>query len=62
MVYPGIFDKGDPFIPVGIHTDPEGKIYVNAESWLILSGIAPPERATQSMLSVKKLLMSDYGR
>ncbi len=54
-------DRGSPFIPVGTHTDPEGKIYVNGQSWPILSGIATPERATQSMLSVKKLLMSDYG-
>jgi cellobiose phosphorylase len=54
-------DRGNPFIPVGAHTDPEGKIYVNGQSWPILSGIATPVRAMQSMLSVKKLLLSDYG-
>jgi len=54
-------DRGNPFIPVGSKVNEEGKIYVNAQSWPILSGIATPERATQSLASVKKYLMSDYG-
>jgi cellobiose phosphorylase len=55
-------DRGNPFIPVGTKSDDSaGKIYLNGQSWPILSGIASPERATQSMLSVKKYLISDYG-
>lgn len=57
----GFSDRGNPFIPVGSKENKEGKIYLNAQSWPILSGIAPPERATQSLSSVKKYLMSDYG-
>jgi cellobiose phosphorylase len=55
-------DRGSPFIPVGTRNDDSaGKIYLNGQSWPILSGIASPERAIQSMLSVKKYLTSDYG-
>lgn len=54
-------DRGNPFIPIGSKDDKEGKIYLNAQSWPILSGIASPQRATQSLQSVKKYLMSDYG-
>jgi cellobiose phosphorylase len=54
-------DRGNPFIPLGTKTDKEAMIYLNGQSWPILSGIATPERATKSMLSVKKYLVSDYG-
>ena len=54
-------DRDNPFIPVGSKTDKEGKIYLNGQSWPILSGIASPQQATQSLLSVKKYLMSEYG-
>jgi len=54
-------DRGIPSIPIGSKHNDEGKIYLNAQSWPILSGIASPERATKSLLSVKKYLMSDYG-
>ena len=57
----GFSDRGNPFIPVGSKEDKEGKIYLNAQSWPILSGIAPEQRATRSLLSVKKYLMSGYG-
>jgi cellobiose phosphorylase len=54
-------DRGNPFIPIGTKSAKEGMIYINAQSWPILSGVATPERATKSLLSVKKYLMSDYG-
>lgn len=57
----GFSDKENPFIPVGNKDNKEGKIYLNSQSWPILSGIASPQQATQSMLAVKKYLMSDYG-
>jgi cellobiose phosphorylase len=54
-------DRADPPIPVGTHNNQEGRIYLNAQSWPVISGIAPPDRARRSMESVKKYLMSDYG-
>lgn len=54
-------DRGKLFIPVGTKNEKEGMIYLNAQSWPILSGIATSQRATQSLLSVKKYLISDYG-
>jgi cellobiose phosphorylase len=46
---------------VGSKTNKEGNIYLNAQSWPILSGIASPQQAEQSLLSVRKYLMSDFG-
>jgi cellobiose phosphorylase len=54
-------DRARPMIPVGSHENEEGKIYLNAQSWSVLSGIAPPDRAISSMESVGKMLVSDYG-
>jgi len=54
-------DKENPFIPVGDKDNKEGKIYLNSQAWPILSGIASPQQAIQSMSAVKKYLMSDYG-
>lgn len=47
--------------PVGSKQNEEGKIFLNAQSWPVISGIATPERATQCLDAVKKYLMSDYG-
>ncbi len=54
-------DRANPLIPVGSEKNEDGKVYLNSQSWSILSGIAPPERATQSLNAVKKYLVSDYG-
>jgi cellobiose phosphorylase len=54
-------DRTRPMIAVGTRKNEDGKIYLNAQSWAVLSGIAPAERATQSLNSVKKYLVSDYG-
>ncbi len=39
----------------------EGQIYLNAQSWAVLSGVAPPERAAQAMASAWKHLMTPKG-
>jgi cellobiose phosphorylase len=54
-------DRENPFIPVGSKKDTEGKIYLNGQSWPILSGIASAEQASRSLSSIKKYLISDYG-
>lgn len=54
-------DRYDTLTPVGTHNDKQGQIYMNAQSWAILSDIAPPDRATASLMSVKKLAMSEFG-
>lgn len=46
---------------VGSSSNREGKIYLNAQSWAVLSGIAPPERAVACMDAVKKYLDTPYG-
>ncbi len=46
---------------VGASSSPEGKIHLNAQTWAILTGIAPEERAEQAWESVKQRLLSPYG-
>lgn len=46
---------------VGTHTEKEGMIYLNSQTWSILSGVADEERAEKCMESVEKYLNSDYG-
>jgi cellobiose phosphorylase len=46
---------------VGSSTRNEGKIYLNAQSWAVISQIAPKERGIQCMNSVKKHLDTEYG-
>ena len=47
--------------PVGSSKRKEGKIYVNTQSWAVISQIAPKERGIQCMNSVKKHLNTEYG-
>jgi len=47
--------------PVGSSKRNEGKIYLNAQSWAVISQITPKERGTQCMNSVKKHLNTEYG-
>lgn len=54
-------DNPDKFQPVGSKANKEGKIYLNAQSWMIFADIAPIERAEKSLSSVKKHLSSDFG-
>jgi cellobiose phosphorylase len=54
----GTKDNGDW---VGASSCAEGKIHLNAQTWAILSGVAPDDRAKASWESVKKHLLSPYG-
>ncbi|MFQ3670465.1 MAG: hypothetical protein SNJ84_03295 [Verrucomicrobiia bacterium] len=39
----------------------EGKIFVNTQSWAVLSGTAPEDRARVAMAAVDRLIENDYG-
>ena len=45
----------------GSHVNKEGRIFINGNSWAVLSQTATPERAIQCMDSVEKLLGSTNG-
>lgn len=56
------FSDREPGIqPVGSNLNEEGKIYLNAQSWPIMAGIATTDRMNKSLTSVKKYLLSEYG-
>ncbi|MEE1187092.1 MAG: hypothetical protein UHN02_06940 [Acutalibacteraceae bacterium] len=46
---------------VGSHTEKEGMIYLNSQTWAVLSGVADSQRSSQCMAAVEKYLDSDYG-
>jgi cellobiose phosphorylase len=46
---------------VGSSKRNEGKIYLNTQSWAVISQVAPKERGIQCMNSVKKHLDTEYG-
>lgn len=46
---------------IGGHTEEEGRIYVNAQSWAILSGVAPADRALTAMQAVEELMDTPVG-
>jgi cellobiose phosphorylase len=46
---------------VGSSKRTEGKIYLNTQSWAVISQIAPKERGIECMNSVKKHLDTKYG-
>jgi cellobiose phosphorylase len=54
-------DRNGDYTPIGTNQNKEGKIYLNSQSWAVLSGVATPERADKCMNSVKSMLISDYG-
>lgn len=47
--------------PVGTHKSEKGKIWINSQTWAVISGIASPERAKKCMESVEKHLNTDFG-
>jgi cellobiose phosphorylase len=51
-------DSGNP---VGSSRRDEGEIYLNTQSWSVISQIAPKEKGIQCMNSVKKHLDTEYG-
>ncbi len=46
---------------IGSSNNDKGKIYLNPQSWAVISKIASKERATESLNSVKRHLNTDYG-
>ena len=46
---------------IGTQTDAEGKLFLNAQSWAVLSAVASPERAVQAMDAVDQYLYSPFG-
>jgi cyclic beta-1,2-glucan synthetase len=47
----------DDGTPLGSHADAECRIDSIAQSWAVLSGVAPPERAAQAMASLERELV-----
>jgi cellobiose phosphorylase len=47
--------------PVGSSQNEYGKIYLNGQSWPVISGFAGPERAREAMDSVYRELNTKYG-
>ncbi|HHY46189.1 MAG TPA: glycosyl transferase family 36 [Firmicutes bacterium] len=54
----GTTDRGNVF---GSSQNKHGKIYLNAQSWAVLSELAPPDRALRCMESARELLETEYG-
>jgi len=54
----GFTKKGEK---IGTNETDEGKIFLNAQTWAVLSGVASKKRAIKSMDAVDKYLFSKYG-
>lgn len=54
-------DGADEPYPIGASRNNEGSIYLNAQSWAVISGVADPERAEKSLSSVRSRLLSEFG-
>jgi N,N'-diacetylchitobiose phosphorylase len=54
----GVTKKG---IRIGTHKNDEGKIFLESNSWAVLSGAASAERGKKCMDAVHKYLASPYG-
>lgn len=46
---------------LGSSRNDEGRIFLNAQTWAVLSGLAPSERAEQAMQSAREHLYAPYG-
>jgi cellobiose phosphorylase len=46
---------------LGSAANPAGKIFLNAQTWAVLSGVAPPERAAACMAAVREHLVTPAG-
>jgi len=51
-------DNGEP---LGTHKHKQGKIFINAQTWAVISGLAPKDRANKCLASVKKHLARPNG-
>jgi len=47
--------------PLGSKTQDQGKIFLNCQTWAVITGVATPEKAKQSMASAAKWLYKQYG-
>lgn len=47
--------------PLGSHTNSAGQVYLNGQSWPVISGFASPERATLAMQAVNEKLNTSKG-
>jgi cellobiose phosphorylase len=47
--------------PIGSHTNTEGQIYANGQSWPVISGFAPPDRAKTALDAVYRRLNTRDG-
>lgn len=47
--------------PVGSHTEREGRIYLNSQTWALMSGVAEGERVAQCLKAIDTRLDSPYG-
>jgi cellobiose phosphorylase len=47
--------------PLGSHSNPQGQIYANAQSWPVISGFAPPDRARAVLDAVYLRLNTPNG-
>lgn len=46
---------------IGKRTDPEANMWLNPQSWAVISGLATPEQADAALDNVDALLNTDYG-
>ena len=46
---------------LGVKREPMAKIWLNAQTWAVLSGMAPAQRAHQAMDSVRRYLNTPLG-
>ena len=48
-------------VPLGSHKNKKGQLFLNAQSWSILGGMATTERASKAMQSVMDKLNTEFG-
>jgi cellobiose phosphorylase len=51
-------DNGEP---IGVSTATQGKIFLNAQSWAVISELAPKDRADKAMASSREYLATPFG-
>lgn len=51
-------DNGEP---VGSHKHKQGKVFINAQTWSVISGIAPKEYGDKALEACRKYLTTPYG-
>lgn len=46
---------------IGTHTDAEGKVHLESNTWAVLSGVASKERGEQALRAIQEYLYTPYG-